>query len=228
MNAPLFHGRPGVWFRDCRFAFPAFLIVLLFAVVQTSCTGLNGQLATDPSKLSFGSVATGSANTLSATLENSSGSNVTIFNVSISGPGFNANGVSTGSILNPGQAATLKVTFAPAASGTVTGSVIVTSDASNSPTIISLSGSGVQPASHSVTLEWSPSTSPTVIGYNVYRGMVSGGPYAKINSSVNTMTTYVDGSVRAGTTYYYVVTSVDTSNIESAFSQQESASVPTP
>jgi fibronectin type 3 domain-containing protein len=79
-----------------------------------------------------------------------------------------------------------------------------------------------------VTLEWSPSTSPTVIGYNVYRGMVSGGPYAKINSSVNTMTTYVDGSVRAGTTYYYVVTSVDTSNIESAFSQQESASVPTP
>jgi hypothetical protein len=228
MNAPLFHDRPGGWFRDGQLVFPAFLIVLLFAVVQTGCTGLNGQLATDPSKLSFGSVATGSANTLSATLENSSGSNVTIFNVSISGPGFNASGVSTGTILNPWQAATLNVTFAPAASGTVTGSVIITSDAFNSPTSISLSGSGVQPGSHSVTLDWSPSTSPTVVGYNVYRGTASGGPYAKLNSSLNTMTSYVDGTVHAGITYYYVVSSVDSSNVESAFSQQESASVPTP
>ena len=32
---------------------------------------------------------------------------------------------------------------------------------------------------HTVTLKWTASTSSNVVGYNVYRGTTSGGPYSK-------------------------------------------------
>jgi fibronectin type 3 domain-containing protein len=76
-----------------------------------------------------------------------------------------------------------------------------------------------------VTLTWNASTS-TVTGYNVYRSTVSGGPYTKINSSLVNATTYVDTGVTAGQTYYYVVTSVDASSVESANSAEISVLVP--
>jgi len=80
---------------------------------------------------------------------------------------------------------------------------------------------------HSVALSWNPSSS-TLSGYNVYRGSVSGGPYSKVNSSLDQMATYTDSSVQAGSTYYYVVTAVDASGNESAFSNQAQAVVPSP
>jgi hypothetical protein len=99
--------------------------------------------------------------------------------------------------------------------------------------ILALSGcagsSGVQvvppPVSYSVALQWNPSTS-AVIGYNVYRGTVSGGPYTQINPSLVTTTKYQDSDVESGQTYYYVVTSVDSSNVESTYSNQTSATIP--
>jgi hypothetical protein len=184
-------------------------------------------LNANPTSLSFGSVTIGSTSTLSVTFTNAGNSNVTISNVSISGAGYAASGVSTGQILAPAQTATLNVTFSPSATGTLTGSVTVTSDATNSPATISLSGSGVQAVSHSVTLSWSPSTS-SVVGYNVYRSTVSGGSYTKLNSAAATTSTYDDFTVQAGQTYYYVVTSVDSSNMESTYSSEVSATVPSP
>jgi hypothetical protein len=71
---------------------------------------------------------------------------------------------------------------------------------------------------HSVTLNWTASTSPNVTGYNVYRGLVSGGPYTKVNPSLISGVTYTDNSVQAGQTYYYVATAVDAANNESAYS----------
>jgi hypothetical protein len=81
------------------------------------------------------------------------------------------------------------------------------------------------PASYSVSLTWNGSTS-AVTGYNVYRGTASGGPYMQINRSLITTTQYDDSNVQAGETYYYVVTSVNSSEIESTYSNQTSASVP--
>jgi fibronectin type 3 domain-containing protein len=103
--------------------------------------------------------------------------------------------------------------------------VKVTSNATNSPASVTLSGTGVQPVSHSVTLTWTASTS-AVSGYNVYRSTTSGGPYTKLNSSLIATTTYVDSTVQASTTYFYVVTSVDSSNVESANSTEVSVTVP--
>jgi hypothetical protein len=81
---------------------------------------------------------------------------------------------------------------------------------------------------HSITLSWVASVSSNVAGYNVYRSTSSGGPYTKINSSTVTGISYVDNTVQAGTTYYYVMTAKDSSNNESAYSAQASAVVPTP
>ena len=114
-------------------------------------------LSANPASLSFGNINTGASSTLAVTLTNSGNSNVTISNVSISGAGFDPSGVPTGTILAPGQTATLNVTFTPAAPGSVTGNVTVTSDAQNSPTTISLSGVGVTPSSSAFTAWVAPS-----------------------------------------------------------------------
>ena len=80
-------------------------------------------------------------------------------------------------------------------------------------------------AGHQVTLNWNASTTPSVT-YNVYRGRVSGGPYSQINPSAVTALSYVDTSVAAGQAYYYVVTAVSSINVESGYSNQAMATIP--
>ena len=101
-------------------------------------------LNANPTTLSFGNVNTGSSSSLSVTLTNSGNSSVTISSVNFTGAGFTASGVPAGTILNAGRSATLTVNFAPAGAGSVTGNVSAASNATNSPTVISVSGSGVQ------------------------------------------------------------------------------------
>src|SRR5215472_16701480 len=81
--------------------------------------------------------------------------------------------------------------------------------------------------SHSVTLAWTASTSSGVTGYNVYRSATTGGPYTKLTTTAVTGTTYTDASVTAGATYYYVATALVGAS-ESGYSNQASATVPTP
>jgi hypothetical protein len=40
-------------------------------------------------------------------------------------------------------------------------------------------------AAHTVGLSWDASTSPNIVGYNVYRGPNANGPYTKINSTLD-------------------------------------------
>lgn len=81
--------------------------------------------------------------------------------------------------------------------------------------------------SHTVMLTWNSSTSPSINGYNLYRGTVSGGPYTKITESPITSTSYIDNGVTSGQTYFYVATTV-ASNLESSYSTEAVAQVPTP
>jgi fibronectin type 3 domain-containing protein len=78
---------------------------------------------------------------------------------------------------------------------------------------------------YTVDLSWNASTSK-VNGYNIYRGSKSGGPYAKINSSLDAGTTYTDKNVATSTTYYYVTTAVNSSGQESSYSNQVQVIVP--
>ena len=175
--------------------------------------------------LAFGNVNVSSSSSQSVMLTNTGNSSVTISNVSVAGAGFNAGGGLSGVILSPGQTATLSATFAPATAGSVTGGITVTSNASNCPMVIALSGTGVAPVTHSVFLSWAPSSS-SVTGYNVYSSEISGGPYSKLTTSPVGATIYTDGSVAAAQTYYYVVTAVSSTSGESAYSPQVSAIVP--
>jgi fibronectin type 3 domain-containing protein len=77
-----------------------------------------------------------------------------------------------------------------------------------------------------VTLNLTPNSS-NVTGYNVYRSLMSNGPYTKLNSPLVTSTTYVDMTVLANQTYYYVATSVDSAGDETLYSNRVSATIPT-
>ena len=81
---------------------------------------------------------------------------------------------------------------------------------------------------HSVSLNWTASTSSNVTGYNVYRGIQTSGPYTKLTSSLVAGTAFTDLAVQAGQTYYYVATAVDNNSNESAYSGQAQAVVPSP
>jgi len=78
---------------------------------------------------------------------------------------------------------------------------------------------------HTVALSWNASTS-TVSGYNVYRSMVSGSSYVKINPVLNAALSFTDATVQNGITYYYVTTAVDAGGNESAFSNEAPAVIP--
>src|SRR3954471_13661070 len=81
------------------------------------------------------------------------------------------------------------------------------------------------PVAHDVNLSWIASSSP-VAGYNIYRGNQSSGPFARINSLLDTATVYTDGSVVSGQMYYYVTTAVDSTGAESGYSNLAQALIP--
>ena len=183
-----------------------------------------GTLAVSPAAANLGSVPVGSSNTMSATLS-AANSNVVVSSATTTSSEFTVSGMSLPLTIAAGKSVSLTVKFAPSSSGTATGKLTFMSNASNSPAVESLTGTGAATTQHEVGLSWKASTS-TVAGYNVYRGSESGGPYAKVNSSEDASTAYSDTAVQAGQTYYYVVTGVSAQGTESAYSNQVTAVVP--
>jgi len=179
-----------------------------------------------PASLSFGNITTSSSSAAqSVIITNTGNSNVVISQITLSGAGYTMTGGSAPVTLTPLQTASLSVQFSPTAAGAVSGNVSIASNATGSPAAVPLTGTGVAPVQHSVALTWNASSS-TVAGYNVYRGTVSGGPYAKINSSLVVVLDYTDSNVQSGTTYYYVTTAVNSSGNESVFSNEVSGTIP--
>jgi cellulose 1,4-beta-cellobiosidase len=78
-------------------------------------------------------------------------------------------------------------------------------------------GLSATPGNAQVALSWSASSGAA--GYHVKRATTSGGPYTQI--AAPTSTSYTDTSVTNGTTYYYVVSALDSAG-ESANSAQVS------
>jgi fibronectin type 3 domain-containing protein len=75
------------------------------------------------------------------------------------------------------------------------------------------------PNNSSVNLSWI--TTLNIISYRIYRGTASGGPYTLLTTLGPAATTYTDGTVVAGTTYYYVIVSVNASAVESPYSNEQ-------
>ncbi|MBU2700586.1 hypothetical protein Ga0466249_001678 [Sporomusaceae bacterium BoRhaA] len=70
-----------------------------------------------------------------------------------------------------------------------------------------------------ISLSWTTVTD--AVGYSVKRSTTPGGPYETIATNI-TGTSYVDDTVKNGTTYYYVVTYVDCNGHESMNSNEAS------
>ena len=182
-----------------------------------------GTLSASPTSIDFGSVAVGNTSSQGGSLI-ASGASVTVTVATSNNPAFTISGLSFPVTVSPGVNVPFTVNFAPQTTGTISGSLTFTSTAANGPAVQSLSGMGVS-GSHEVGLKWDASTSE-VLGYNVYRGTISGGPYTKINSALDPITTYIDISVSGETTYYYVTTAVDSDGDESSYSNEVEAVVP--
>jgi hypothetical protein len=191
--------------------------------VPLSGVGLGaGQLAVSPLNMNFSNVTVGSSQSQAGALT-AGGSSVTVSTANWNGTGFSLSGISFPVSVPAGKSLPFTVTFAPQTAGSVTGTVSFQSNASNSPTVEQLSGTGVAVAQHSVTLDWNPSN-PPVQGYYVYRGGQTGGPYAKI-STLQANPPYADNTVASGQTYYYVVTALGNSQ-ESGYSNETVAPIP--
>jgi hypothetical protein len=197
---------------------------LTVTLTGTAVASTLGTLSSSPTALSFGNVTLNSTQSQNATITNTGATSVTIFAVSVTGSGFSLSNLTTPFTLGVNQSVQLTVGFTPTASGSASGTLTVTSNASNGAFGVSLTGTGVTTA-HSVSLSWND-TGTQIAGYNVYRSTVSGGPYSIINSALVVPTNYTDTSVVSGTTYFYAVTAVGTSGVESAFSNQTTATVP--
>lgn len=78
---------------------------------------------------------------------------------------------------------------------------------------------------HGVCLTWNASTS-SVAGYRIYRGTVTGGPYALLNTTLTANLFFLDATASVSTTYFYVATAVDVNADESTYSNQVSVTTP--
>lgn len=185
----------------------------------------NPQISISTVSLDFGNVTLGATGTLQVTFANTGNENVLLSQQAVNGAGFSSEGIGSNMTLTASQSATLSVTFSPTSTGTTIGSVVLSSNATSLPIVIALAGAGQN--AHSVTLGWSPSTS-TVIGYFVYRGASSDGPWMRLSASIDTVLSYTDSTVQAGQLYFYAVSSVDSEDLESALSDAVSVLIPSP
>jgi hypothetical protein len=148
---------------------------------------------------------------------------------------FAVSAYTCGSTLAANAGCLIVVTFTPAAAGSRSGALVVTDNSNNvagSMQTVALTGMGL----HDVVLNWEPSPSEEVFGYNIFRGTTSQGesttPIATqvaAGCGAPDTCTYVDTAVVSGTTYYYYVTAVASNGItQSAASKEASATVPNP
>ena len=194
--------------------------------VALSGTGTaQGQLTLTPTSSNFGNTTVGTSVNQTGVLT-ASGTSVSVSAASLNGAEFSLSGISLPVTIAAGQSVPFTLTFAPQATGSASAVLSVSSNASNSPTG-NLSGVGTSPLQHNVSLSWTDSGTG-IVGYNVYRGGTSGGPYTEINSGLDPSTAYTDSSVVAGQTYYYVATAVAGSGTESTYSNETQEVVPTP
>ena len=191
--------------------------------------GTGAVASLSPSSLNFGNEPVDVTSTPQVvTLNNTGSAALSITSIAFTGANatdFTQNDTCGASVAAGGNC-TIAISFAPLASGARGGSLTITDNASGSPQSVSLAGTGT----HDVTLSWTDSTTPGIVGYNIYRGTTSGGESSTpLNSTPINGTTYTDENVTAGAKYYYVVTAVASNGTtQSGNSNEVSATVPSP
>ncbi len=158
-------------------------------------------LSLTPQSLDFGRVLVGGSSMLLATLTNTGSVPVVLGARSVSGDSsFSLSATSTssnpcgdaGATLAAGAACTVSVTFTPAATGTLRGTLSIASSATAQPLTVALSGVGTQPQLVA---------SPTAIAFG---DVAVGSTSTQAFTLVNTSTTAVDGLRFTATTGFSI------------------------
>ena len=113
------------------------------AVASVTGAGVQAGLSVTPTSASFGSVVTGSTNSQTIQLKNTGTASLSLSQISATGSGFSVSSASVPLTLAPGATSTFNVQYAPTTAGAANGSVTILSNAPNSPSAVSLSGTGV-------------------------------------------------------------------------------------
>jgi hypothetical protein len=139
-------------------------------VITLAGTGIAPGVELSPTSVSFGSQTVGTASTSQAvTLTNNGGSNLNITGVSASGDFGETDNCTSGSPIASSGTCTITITFTPAATGTRTGSVIITDGAGTQ--VVAMTGTGAAPGA---------SLSPATLSF----GSVTVGSSAPLTSNV--------------------------------------------
>ncbi len=127
----------------------------LLLIAMTACQGVStgkahtsdngggpGQLTVSSSSVNFGSIQVGSKLNQSVNLTNLGTTSVTVSAATVSGASFTMGAVGVPMTVAAGQSQTLTMTFTPKAAGPASGTLAVTSNASNGTINVALSGTG--------------------------------------------------------------------------------------
>ncbi len=191
----------------------------------TGTAAATPKLKVAPATLNFGSVNVGSSATLKATLTASKAA-VTISSDRSTSSEFSIVGLDLPVTIPAGKSTQVTIQFTPSSSGTDPAKVGFISNATNSPTLELLTGTGIVQDAPSVDLSWDGVSAAA--GYNVFRGTAKTGPFLEINTTLDSSTNYTDSTVVAGNTYYYVTTAVNAQGQQSGYSNVTEAVIPSP
>ena len=192
--------------------------------VKASSEAGQKELTASEAAVDFEDVAVGSADKKELVLTNSGNRDLKISGITASGAGFSVSGT-TAVNLSPGQNVSVEVNFAPKSAGRQTGSLAVASAEGGSLLSIPLAATGAASSQSAIRLNWEESP-VTVAGYVVYRSAEPSGPFTRVSSEAVPSGGYTDTGLAAGHTYYYVVTSLDSDQVESEYSEPIAATVP--
>ena len=199
------------------------------ATLSGTSASAAGGVSLSPSALVFSGVpvkTTSTAETVTLTNNTSAAVSISSFNISGTNSSEFVQNNNCPSSVAAGASCKIVVLFTPTAAGARSAKLSVADNATGSPQTVSFSGNG----GHDVLLSWTASPTPSVVGYNIYRGTKSGGESATpLNATPVDGTDFTDDNVVAGAEYFYTVTSVTSDGVtESAESPETDALIPTP
>jgi hypothetical protein len=111
------------------------------STTTSSTQATAGALSVTPGSVSFGIVQTGASQSEAETVTNTGKSSVTITQAPVTGTGFSISGLSLPLTLAAGQSANFNIIFSPTVAGSASGSLALTSNASNATLAIPLTAS---------------------------------------------------------------------------------------
>ncbi len=158
--------------------------------VALTGAGVQAGLSVSPTTFNFGSVVDGQTKSQTFSVSNTGTAALTIAQVTVTGTGYTVSGLTTPATLTAGQSASFSAKFAPTTAGSLSGTVSISSNSPNSPTKVTLSGTGV---AASVTL----TASPTSLAFGSINAGSSSSKSVTITNSGNASVTISQISVSA-------------------------------